>query len=80
MQVQRSAGAAWETVGVLEGYPDTTARDATTLGNPRTNRSFTLELPAPVRFMAVRVVGKPASGDRPAQAFVSCAELQAFGP
>lgn len=80
VQVQRSVGGAWETVGVLEGYPATTAQDAATLGDPRANRSFTLELQAPVRFMAVRVVGKPASGDRPGQAFVSCAELQAFGP
>ena len=80
VQVQRSAGAAWETVGVLEGYPATTAQDVATLGDPRASRSFTLDLPAPVRFIAVRVVGKPASGDRPAQAFVSCAELQAFGP
>jgi hypothetical protein len=31
-----------------------------------------------VRALAIRVVGKPASGDNPAQAFSSCAELQAF--
>ena len=28
--------------------------------------------------MAVRVIGKPSSGDNPKQAFVACAELEAF--
>jgi hypothetical protein len=28
--------------------------------------------------VAIRVIGKPSSGDNPAQAFSSCAELQAF--
>jgi hypothetical protein len=29
--------------------------------------------------VAIRIVGKPASGDNPARAFVSCAEVAAFG-
>jgi hypothetical protein len=39
---------------------------------------FSLTLKQPVKACAVRVIGKPASGDNPQQAFASCAELQAF--
>ncbi len=75
VQVQRTAGAAWETVGELTEYPVATARDKkrVTAGQP-----YALRLPEPVTVAAVRVVGVPASGDRPNQAFSSCAELQAF--
>jgi hypothetical protein len=31
-----------------------------------------------MRALAVRVVGKPAGGDNPNQAFSSCGELEAF--
>jgi hypothetical protein len=39
---------------------------------------FLVRLPQPVTAVALRVLGKPASGDNPQQAFSSCAELQAF--
>lgn len=75
VQVQRIKGGAWETVGVLEEYPATTATDAKGL---RDGQPFTLRLAQPVRAIAVRVIGKPAHGDNPAQAFASCAEVEAF--
>lgn len=78
VQVQRSAGSPWETVGTLDEYPEATSSDAKHVEWWSRDAQFTLRLKAPVRFVALRVVGKPASGKNPAQAFVSCAELQAF--
>ena len=76
VQIQRTAGGAWETIGELADYPATTATDAKKL--KWGNNQFTLKLKTPVTFVALRVIGTPASGDNPKQAFVSCAELQAF--
>src|SRR5262249_2079075 len=76
IEVQRTAGGSVESGGVLEDSPATTATDGRGL---RTGRSFTLTLKEPVTAVAVRVIGKPAHGDRPEQSFASCAELQAFG-
>jgi hypothetical protein len=75
VQVKRTKGADWETVGTLDNYPATTATDPAGL---RDGRAFTLRLAEPVGVVAVRVIGKPASGDSPAQAFASCGELSAF--
>lgn len=75
VQVQREKGGAWETVGTLSDYPKTTATSA---GGLRQGQKFTVRLAAPVQVLAVRVVGKPACGDNPAQAFASCGELEAF--
>lgn len=75
VQVQRVKGGPWETIGVLEEYPATTATDSKGLRN---GQAFTLRLTSPVRAVAIRVIGKPAHGDNPAQAFASCAELEAF--
>jgi hypothetical protein len=75
VQVQRSADGPWEAVGELQSYPATTAASAPGLVQ---GQQFALRLDAPLRFVAVRVIGKPASGDRPQQAFVTCTELQAF--
>lgn len=75
VQVQRSADSRWETIGELQDYPATTASQAQSLVPAQ---QFALRLEAPLRFVAVRVLGKPSSGDRPQQAFVTCAELQAF--
>ncbi len=75
VQVQRSANGAWETIGELQTYPATSATQA---GSLVQGQQFALRLEAPVRFVAVRVLGTPSSGDRPQQAFVTCTELQAF--
>ena len=78
VQVKAAADAAWETVGELSDYPATTATDPAGL---KGGERFACRLAKPVKVFAVRVVGKPACGDNPQQAFSSCAELQAFdGP
>jgi uncharacterized protein len=75
IQVKASKDAAWETVGELTDYPATTATDPTGL---KGGERFTCKSAMPVKVFAIRVLGKPASGDNPQQAFSSCAELQAF--
>lgn len=75
IQVRRETEGAWENVGVLDAYPDTTAKDSRGLRN---GQEFTLVLKEAMQVRAIRIVGKPASGDNDAQAFSSCGELQAF--
>ncbi len=76
VQSQREKNGVWETIGTFSDYPATTATDGKKL---RSGQTFTLKLPEAVKAVAVRVIGVPASGDNPKQAFASCAELQAFG-
>lgn len=78
VQVQRSANGVWETVGEIDEYPDATATDAKKVEWWSRDSRFTLQLKTPQTFVALRVIGKPASGDNPRQTFVSCTELQAF--
>ncbi|MEQ1687069.1 MAG: beta-L-arabinofuranosidase domain-containing protein [Sphingopyxis sp.] len=78
LQIQRSAGGAWETLGTFEHYPATTAIDAGMLLQPWMGYEFAVTLDAPRELIAVRVIGKPASGDNPAQSFATCTQLQAF--
>jgi hypothetical protein len=75
VQVQLAKDGAWETVGELSGYPRTTAENH---GGLTEGQEFTCELAKPVDAIAVRVLGKPAGGNNPGQAFSSCAEVQAF--
>ena len=74
VQVQTSEKGMWETVGELKDYPATTATSAAGLSG---GERFTCQLPQATKVYGVRVVGKPASGDKPEQAFASCAELLA---
>jgi hypothetical protein len=74
VQVQRTKGGAWETVASLDAYPATTATDAKGLQD---GQAFTAEF-APTDAYGVRIIGKPACGDSPAQAFSSCAEVEGF--
>lgn len=74
IEVRRSKGGAWESVAELASYPETTATDSKGL---REGQRFAVALPEPIDVYGVRVVGRPASGDRPDQAFSSCAELGA---
>jgi hypothetical protein len=62
----------------LADYPATTATNGQHDRLTWSNRQFTLKLAEPETFVAVRIIGVPASGDNPQQAFSSCAELQAF--
>ncbi len=75
VQVQRTKDGAWETIGELTDYPATTASNNAKLKNGQT---FTLKLAQSLTATAIRVIGVPAGGDNPKQAFSSCAELQAF--
>jgi hypothetical protein len=75
VQVRRMKDGPWETVGELADYPPTTPTENAGL---KPGQAFTLKLAQPAEVLAVRVIGKPACGDNPAQAFASCAELQAF--
>ena len=75
VQVQRSTNAPWDSIGELQTYPATSAAQAGALVQ---GQQFELRLDAPAQFVAVRVLGKPSSGDRPNQSFVTCSELQAF--
>ena len=75
VQIQRTVGGTWETIGELSDYPKTTA----TVGKFSYNRSqFHLNLKSPVSYTALRVIGVPACGDNPQQNYATCAELQAF--
>jgi DUF1680 family protein len=74
IQVQTSLRGEWQTVAMIDTYPITTARNAASL---TAGETFEVKF-LPVRVYAVRILGKPASGDNPLQAFSSCAELQAF--
>ncbi|MGA2865284.1 MAG: beta-L-arabinofuranosidase domain-containing protein [Verrucomicrobiota bacterium] len=78
IQVQREPGGKWETLAEIADYPATTATDSASLAD-EARRTFTVRLEKPEKAAAVRVIGKPACGDNPRQAFSSCAELQAFG-
>ncbi len=75
VQIQRAVGAAWETVGELTEYPVATATDKKRIG---AGQPYALSLSGPVTAAAVRIVGVPATGDGPNQAFSSCAELQVY--
>lgn len=75
VQIQAAPGGSWTTVGELAEYPATTAADAAKLHE---NFRFTCLLAKPVQALAVRVIGRPASGDAPQQAYSSCGGLQAM--
>ncbi|MCL4180578.1 MAG: glycoside hydrolase family 127 protein [Verrucomicrobia bacterium] len=74
IQIQRAKDGPWITVARLESYPATTARDAATL---KPGQLLTQHLPKAEPVFGLRILGKPASGDNPNQAFASCAELGA---
>jgi len=75
VQIRTAKEGAWEDAGELKTYPATTATSAAGLNG---REKFELGLGTPVKVWAVRVIGKPASGDNPQQAFASCGELEAF--
>jgi hypothetical protein len=77
VQIQIAPDGAWQTVGELKDYPATTAATAAGLQG---GEHFVCELAGPMKAVAVRVIGKPASGNNSKQAFATCAELQAFAP
>ena len=77
VEVKTSPTGKWERVAELKEYPAATAAEPTGL---KSGERFSCQLTKPLEVYGVRVIGKPASGDNPKQAFSSCAELEAFGP
>ena len=77
MQFKSAPDGAWQNLGELKDYPATTPTDPAGL---KSGERFAYDLAKPMSLFALRVIGKPASGDKPRQAFSSCAELQAFSP
>jgi hypothetical protein len=75
VQIQATPGNEWKTVGELAGYPATTATDSANLAE---GANFRCKLAEPIEAVAVRVIGKPACGDAPQQAFSSCGGLLAL--
>jgi hypothetical protein len=73
VQVQVAKGGPWKTIGQLTNYPATTGADSAGLAD---GARFSCKLAEPMRIVGVRVVGKPACGDSPQQAFSSCGGLQ----
>ncbi|WP_337177771.1 beta-L-arabinofuranosidase domain-containing protein [Paludisphaera sp.] len=75
IEVRREPGGPWEPVGELADYP---ATDATRDACIAPGQAFELKLKETIEVVGARVIGTPASGDAPDQAFSSCAELEAF--
>jgi len=73
LQIKKTADGPWVDVAIFEDYPAATAADARGV---RPGMRCTVRF-TPVEAVAIRIIGKPASGDNPAQAFASCAELSA---
>jgi len=78
VQVQTEMDGPWTTVGELSNYPATTATEAKSLGPHSSGTRFTCTLAKPVTALAVRVIGKPACGNKPKQSFSSCAGLSVY--
>ncbi len=74
IQVQTEINGPWQTVATLDNYPAATATDSKSL---QPGQKFEVKF-SPVKAFAIRIIGKPATGDSPTQSFSSCSELQAF--
>jgi len=74
LQVKKTLDGPWVDIATFEEYPTSTVTDPKGI---RPGKRFSTKF-EPVQAVAIRVIGKPASGDNPAQAFASCAELAAF--
>lgn len=75
IQVRRNPSADWETVGLIDAYPQT---DAKYDGGLKAGEIFVVLLPNPVSATGLRVLGKGSFGEYPPGRFASCGELQAF--
>ncbi len=75
VQIMRGKGGKWEDAATLDSYPASTASRP---GNGlRDGAAFEVRFPT-ASVYAARVIGVPACGDNPNQAFASCGELKAF--
>jgi len=82
VQIQTIKDGSWITVGELAHYPKMRSPDPTIKNSwhPRywNGARFTCTLIKPVTALALRVIGKPASGNDPKQSFSSCAGLAVY--
>jgi DUF1680 family protein len=69
IQIKRTREGSWETVAMLDSYPQTTSARPPNLYD---GQAFEVKFKEPVRAAGIRIVG------RPGQAFSSCAELAAY--
>lgn len=76
VEARKTGDGPWEALGELADYPATTASSR---GTVQPGARFTLRLSEPVKVIAIRIRGTPASGDNPAAAHSTAAELAAFG-
>lgn len=77
LQAKRTKDSPWETVAEFGDYPATTASAPAGL---QPGQTFAASLTQPISAVALRVTGKPASGDNPKQTFSSLAEILAIPP
>jgi len=77
LEVKSALKGPWVPLCELADYPATSAANPAGL---KDGERFACQLPKPVQLFGLRVIGKPACGDNPKQAFATCAELQAFSP
>lgn len=75
IQIQISKDGVWKDAGELKNYPATTPTNASNLTS---GEAFSCQLTNAVKVFGIRIVGKPAGGNKSEQAFSSCAEIQAF--
>jgi hypothetical protein len=73
IEAQLVRNGPWIRIGELKSYPATSISDP---GGLRGGETFLSELASPISAIAIRITGKPASGDNPTQSFTSCGELK----
>ncbi|MEI7927803.1 MAG: hypothetical protein WCH40_04575 [Verrucomicrobiales bacterium] len=77
-QVQAVKDSPWTKVGELTNYPATTAIEAKFLGRHCSGTRSTCTLAAPMKALALRVIGRPACGNDSKQSFSSCDGLAVY--
>jgi DUF1680 family protein len=75
VEYKLSKDGVWKKFGELSSYPSTNASEDPKL---QSGQAFEVKVDQPVWAVAIRVVGKPASGARPKRSFVTCAELEGY--
>ncbi|MFM7323058.1 MAG: beta-L-arabinofuranosidase domain-containing protein [Armatimonadota bacterium] len=72
VEIKERRDGPWVGLGTFPDWPATTMRSPADLAD---GRLFRLRLATPRTFVALRVVGVPASGDQERISFASCAEI-----
>ena len=77
VEIKATENSPWQVLGWIDHYPLSDAK-TNPFNEDNTKWDYRLDLDTPVSFVAVRVHGKPASGNRPDQNYVTCRQLTAF--